>query len=369
MSNIDLKRCRREPLYFFENLTVPSAFGNKKFGAVMAEHQRCWFEAIAPALLAIAAGEKPEVGRYWSERTKGASKDSDIACVLLWLLAFCPNKLDMQVGASDRDQAGELKKAAADMLRLNGFLAARVEVQAWTIFCKATGSECTIVATDVAGSHGARPDIVVLNELSHVTKEEFAANLLDNATKKPHGLVIVATNAGFTGSWQEQWRDTARKSDRWHFHSFCEPAPWLSDAEIEEARQRNSTARFQRLFWGEWVAQSGDALDADDIADCVREDIYPGMLRAGDRYVAGLDLGVKHDHSALVVLAVNHRTLQFRLVLAQSWKPDNKTGKVDLMAVESAIVSAHQRYKFRKVGYDPFQAALMAQRAEARRCR
>ena len=194
---MNIKKFATDPLAFFDALIIPSAVGYKPFVEVMADYQRDWFKAIAPSLLAVAAGEKPPIGRFWSERTKGGSKDSDCACVLLWLLAFCPRKLDMQVGAADKDQAGELKKAAADILRQNDWLATRVEVQAWSLVCKATGSECSIVASDVASSHGARPDIVVMNELSHVTKEEFASNLLDNATKKPMGIVIVATNAGF----------------------------------------------------------------------------------------------------------------------------------------------------------------------------
>jgi len=79
------------------------------------------------------------------------------------------------------DQADELRKAAKDILRLNPWLATRIEIQSWKIICNATASECEIIAADVAGSHGARPDVLILNELSHVTKQEFAENLLDNA--------------------------------------------------------------------------------------------------------------------------------------------------------------------------------------------
>lgn len=361
----DIKQFASDPLAFINALVVPSAHGPSTFADIMAPHQRAWFEAIVPSMLAVARSEQPPIGRFWSERTKGASKDSDCACVLLWLLAFCVSKLDMVVGAADKDQANEMKKAAADILRLNPWLAQRVIAQSWELVCKATGSTCTILATDVAGSHGARPDITVMNELSHVGKEEFAQNLLDNASKKPRGLVIVATNAGFQGSWQETWRKMARNSERWDFHSYCEPAPWLSEAEVEEARQRNSKNRFNRLYWGDWVSQSGDALDDDDIKASINPNLSPGVRRQGDFYVAGLDLGVKQDHSALVILAGSESTLQLRLVFAQAWKPLANTGKVDLIAVERAIIDAHRLYKFAVVGYDPYQAALMAQRCTA----
>lgn len=359
---MNIKKFATDPVAFFESLMIPSAVGVQPFKEVMADYQRDWFKAVAPSLLAVAAGKKPPIGKFWSERTKGGSKDSDCACVLLWLLAFCPRKLDMQVGASDRDQAGELKKAAADILRYNDWLGRRIEVQAWSLICKATGSECSIIASDVASSHGARPDIVVMNELSHVTKEEFASNLLDNATKKPLGIVIVATNAGFIGSWQERWRNTAKQSDRWHFHSLCQPVPWLDDAEIEEAQRRNSRARFNRLYYGHWVNQTGDCLDDADIQTAINPNLLPRTVRRDEFCIAGLDLGIKHDHSALVVIAGSMKTLQLRLVWAESWKPDPVTGKVDLMKVERAVLVAHARFNLKAAGYDPFQAELLSQR-------
>jgi hypothetical protein len=80
--------------------------------------------------------------------------------------------------------------------------------------------------------------------------------------------------------------------------------------------------------------------------------------------VAGLDLGVKQDHSALVVLAGSRESLQLRLVYARNWAPDPKTGRVDLVGVECAVLHVHQRFGLATCGYDPHQAALMAQRLE-----
>ncbi len=52
-------------------------------------------------------------------------------------------------------------------------------------------------------------DVLILNELSHVQREEFASNLLDNADKMPCGVVVIAGNTGFRGTFA--WR-------------LCEPA-------------------------------------------------------------------------------------------------------------------------------------------------
>lgn len=361
----NIREYRKNPLSFIQSLKIPSAHGTRVFRDCMAEYQLQWFRSIAPSLLSVAAGKQPPIGRFWCERTKGASKDSDIALCLLWLLAFSPRKLDVQCGASDRDQAGELKKACVDTLRLNSWLSERIDVLNWSLVCRATGSECSIIAADVAGSHGARPDILVLNELSHVQKQEYAENLMDNATKRPMGLLIIASNAGFLGSWQAEWREMAQSSERWSFHSYARPAPWLSEAEVEEAQRRNSKARFQRLYYGQWVSQSGDALDQSDIDACISE-AGPTGRRAGWRYIAGLDLSVSHDHSALCVLGVAPNTQEISLAYCESWAPDPATKKVDLMKIESVILQMHRRYKFTLV-YDPFQCALLAQRLQRQR--
>ena len=362
---MNIRNFASNPLAFFDALAIPSASGDKPFSEVMADHQSQWFADIAPSLVAVATGKKPPIGKFWCERTKGASKDSDVACCLLWLLAFTKRPLDMQVGAADRDQANEVRKAVRDLIRLNSWLSQRVEVQAWSAVCKGTSSECSIIPADVAGSHGARPDVLFLNELSHVTKEEFASNLLDNATKKPHGLVIVATNSGFTGTWQERWRDLARDSDAWHFHAMCEPAPWLSADVLMEAERRNAKARFLRLFWGVWVSSLGDALDEDDIKAAVSADRVPVTLSTF--FVAGLDLGIRHDHSALVIIQGDRATQHLALATARNWAPDIRTGKVNLVAVEEEVYRQHQHYKCLQIGYDPYQAELLAQRLTLRK--
>ncbi len=364
---MNLQKAATDLTYFAANLRIPSAKGDSRFDQVWADYQREYFDQIGPSLLAVERGEQPPCNQYWDERTKGGSKDTDNSVVLLHALAFSKRPLDMQVGAADRDQAGEVRKAIRDILRLNPQIAQRVEVQAWSVVCKATKCECTILATDVASAHGARPDILFLNELSHISQEEFAANLFDNATKKPRGLRIVATNSGFRGTWQERWRNTARDGHgtRWFYHTLSEPAPWLSQEELEEAERRNSKARFLRLFWGVWVAQLGDALDEEDIKAAITDKPMPKTRHTF--YVAGLDLGIRHDHSALVVLQGDRSTQQLALAFAKNWSPNPSTGKVDLMQVEQAVYSAFQRYGLAKVGYDPYQAELLSQRLALRK--
>jgi hypothetical protein len=351
------------PSLFREHLVIPAGRGAARFADVMADFQRQDFTRIDPALIALARGHKPEPGRFWFERTKGASKDTDSAVSLLWLLGFGRRPLACQVGAADQDQADELRKAAKDILRLNDWLAELVQVQSWVLLNGRTDARCEIIAADVAGSHGARPDLLILNELSHVTKEDFAKNLLDNASKVPHGMVLVATNAGFVPSWQFDLREMARTSPRWYFSSYTQPAPWLEDAEIDEARRRNSANRFARLWEGQWVPESGDALSTADIEAAVTLPSATLAKEEGYSYFAGLDIGIKRDHTSLVLVGLHYLTRRLKLCLVKDWKPP-AGGKVNLAAVQNEA-----RWLCHHFGcvlhIDPYQAELMGQNLES----
>jgi len=362
----DIRKYQTDPMAFIEALVIPSGRGAKRFGDCIADCQRERFAELIPALMAVAKNEKPPFGRYLWEATKGNSKDTDAALCLLWLLAFTKRPLACQIGAADQDQADEMRQIMKGVLRLNEWLAKRIEILSWKIVCKATHSECLILAADVHGSHGARPDVLILNELSHVQKQEYAENLMDNAAKVPHGLALIATNAGFTGTWQSRWREIALTSpDRWKVNIFDRPSPWLDEKEIAEAKRRNSRSRYMRLWHGVWASSAGDALDADDIAAAINRNLRPLQVgQPGWFYVGGLDLGVTQDHSALIVIGANRSTLQLRLAYSANWAPNEITGKVNLMAVEQACLDVHRRFNPVKIGYDPHQAALMAQRLE-----
>ncbi len=363
MDGETLKRMATDPALFRDALYVPAAFGAKRFGDIMADFQRRDFAALDPSLLAIAREEVPPVRRFWLERTKGGSKDSDVAVSLLWLLTFSCRPLRIQIGAYDQQQADEIRLIIKAILRLPGplnrVLDNVIQTQATRIVRPVTGSVAEILTTDSKGSHGSRPDVVIVNELSHVGNEEFAQTLLDNADKIPTALTIIATNAGHLDTWQYVWHNLAATSPRWHFSALTDPSPWIDEADLEESRRRNSQARFNRLWRGQWVRNEGDALDETDIEAAITLDGPPIDPQRDHRpFVGGLDIGVRRDHSAFVVLAcdwINHRVA---LAHAQSWAPRPGIG-VDLAAVRAEVESICTSWPA-TVLYDPSQCELLA---------
>ena len=225
-----------------------------------------------------------------------------------------------------------------------------------------TGSRAEIIAADVAGSHGARPDVVILNESIRVTRREFAENLLDNAAKVPHGLVMVATNAGNLDSWQWEWREAARQSPRWFFHKWDQPAPWLNPADIEEAQRRNGPSRFARLWRGVWSTAGGDALEEKDIQAAVT---LPGPIME------------RHPMEGCVAAWISVSSMTIRRLwwcwwtstfAAPKWPGcshghHHTTGRSILNRFTNRCSGSNDSFVVGCSAYDPFQAEYMAQRA------
>ncbi len=353
----DLALFARDPVAFFR-FVLGSLTGREP-----ARFQLERFAKLAPAMLAMAAGERSAVSRFWWEATKGCSKDTDLMIAMIWLLLFVPRQLHIQIAAADLEQAADAMKVVTRILSLHQWIGSRLKADKTRIKCEDTQSQCDCIPADTAGTHGSRPDVLIINEASHITKQEFAENARDNASKVPHGLVIIATNAGYTGTWQYAWREIARKSPRWSFHQWANPSPWIDPAEVEESRQRNSATRHNRLYYGVWSSPGGDALDQADVdaanklAGPMRKDL-PGDHKW--TFVAGLDLGISHDHSAFVVLGCQHGSNRITLAECMAWKPQ-KGGQVNLKHVEDFVYETHKRLHLSRLRYDPFQAELMAQ--------
>jgi len=359
-----LQRCAADFLFFCKNLHIP---GIGRFGDHWCAFQERDLAAMAPMLMAAAHRQPCAVNRAWRERTKGASKDTDLALAIMWLLLFGHPEADIRirVGAYDQDQARETRQIIEAVKRvgapLNRLLSEQIIADRNEIKCRRNGAVCHILTADPYGTHGSRPSMVLINELSHIQREQFAQTLIDDADKVPHCVVLIATNAGVLDTWQYRWRQIAEQSPRWDFSAYSQPAPWISRQDLRESQQRNPAHRYQRLWLGQWVPDKGDALAREDILAAIDERLSAAPRRHHDwMCVSGLDLASKRDHAALVTLAVTEGRI--RLVDCRSWAPVE--GRVPLMRVEAAVRRCHETFGG-PILYDPAQAELMAQRLES----
>ncbi len=344
---------------------------------VIEPWQTADFDAIDPMLrhcMNPQAVAKPEAMRAMLERARGHSKTSDIAVVVVTAIAFAPRILKGYAAAADRDQARLLRDAVLRLLQLNPLLAKFVEVQSNVIVNigdrhPGKGSMLYIISNDVGSSYGILPDLIICDELTHWgSNGDMWHSLISSAAKRDNCLVLVITNAGANAGdcWQWDVREYARTKPGWYFASLDGPqASWITEAVLAEQRLLLPGSVYQRLWLNIWV-KGGDALEGRDIdAAVTMRDPLTGN-EAGLSFVAGLDLGVKNDRSALVGLAANHAAQRVQLAMGQSWSPNVMTGEIDLTDVEEAVFKAAKKYRFRGVYYDPSQAQLMAQRLRKR---
>jgi hypothetical protein len=298
----------------------------------------------------------------WLERTKGGSKDSDVGLMILWLLLFSRRPLLIELGAEKQTQAAETKEAMSDAVRLNPWMQSQIKIQVSKVLCERTGGKLDILTTDDMGTHGSRPDVTVCNELTHVTKENFMATMMDNADKIAWNFAIIALNAGFQRSWQERWRELYEgQPDRWFFQKVSDVAPWITAENLSNAQRRNSVSRFNRLWKGIWATGKGDALDADDIALAFRVLLQPQPSAFSDHIcIGGVDIGVRRDHAAVTILGAKPASHRVQLAACESWAP-GADRPVNLPAVRDRILELHEIYHPSVWNFDPTEMELMAQ--------
>jgi len=352
---------RHDPMRYFADSIIPGVTGDVRLGDCWADFQREAFEMLSRCLLAVAAGEKPQHRGVWIERTKGASKDSDVGLALTWLLLFSPRPQLIELGADDLGQIQETHKAMGDDLRLNRWKAERLTVHTTRIRNESTGSQALFLTRDASGSHGSRPTATVCNELSHCQSEEFISTMMDNADKNSRNLAIIATNAGMLKTWQHRWRENYRHDPSWWFQSVTKPAPWISEENIQQAERRNPPARFRRLWRGEWVTPGGDALPAESIEKAIKH-TGPlhvrelGQQRAHTVCGIGVDVGLTTHHAAIVCVVGCHETQTLRIADVEDIAPP-----VSLQFVRDTIIEMGERFRTRWVSCDPWQMMRVAE--------
>ncbi len=358
----DLRRYAADPMVFFAETIIPIGAGDAVLSTVWADWQQEAFRVLADCVKAAAVGVKPPYRGLWIERTKGASKDSDVGLALLWLLMFARRPQTIELAADNQEQSLETYKAMRAVARCNPWIEDRLTIQRQRIVCEATASEAVFLTRDATGSHGSRPTVTVCNELSHCQSEEFISTVMDNADKVSNNLCIIATNAGWLGSWQFRWRGNYRADPAWYFQKIDAPAPWIDPAKLADAQRRNSPTRYLRLWAGQWVHGGGDAIDPADVAACVTLKGPMEGWAQGWSFLGALDLGIRHDHSCVVIVGFKPgESRRARLAYVQTWKP-GASGRVDLERVEAETLEAAKRFRLIECRYDPWQAQLMAAR-------
>jgi hypothetical protein len=376
---IDTKTYQRyaaDPAAFRADLLVDVDGVTRRFGDVMDPWQAADFTNLDPALIRCN-GRKSDAEarmRAYLERGRGHSKTTDLAVLSVWALAFAARPIRGYCYAADKDQAALLKAAMETLVRLNPWLGEILTVEAHRVVNTAAGhpgngGTLTIEASDVGSSYGILPDLIVADELVHWQGDgSLWHSLLSSAAKRSNCLMVIISNAGFADSWQWSVREAARTDLAWLFSRLDGPcASWLTPERLAEQRRMLPAVAYARLWENQWSSGGGDALREEDVRAAFADDLQPMKgTEPGWLFVAGVDLGLTRDCSAVVVLGVpaGGRAGRIRLAHNRLWRP-TLGRKIDLTEVERHILSLDAQYNLETVAFDPWQAESMAQRLEA----
>ena len=364
----EFNRMAADPAEFRKRLLIDCDGVVKPLASVCDPWQAADFAAIDPGLMRAAGVPTVTEGkqRMFLQRPRGHSKSSDLAVVLVWALLFAKRPLKAIVAAADRDQSLLLRSAVVRLMMLNPWIGNALTAQASKVTNGRTGSEAEFISSDVSSSFGHLADIFICDELTCWENVGLWESLLSAAAKKRSALLVIAANAGFEGDWQARLRDAIDGDPSWYYRSLpgC-VASWIGERQLAEQKRLLSESAYRRLWLNCWVSAVGDVLDAADLEAAIDASAKP---MRGDEpqyaFVAGLDLGIRRDHSALCVLGHNLKTKRIHLAYSESWAPP-PGGQVDLMAVQGRVYDVARRFRC-PTFFDPWQAELLAEQLRRR---
>ena len=82
-------------------------------------------------------------------------------------------------------------------------------------------------------------------------------------------------------------------------------APWQTQAWTDEMARTLRPAQYQRLIENRWTASASTFVELSEWDACCDPDLLPIGVDKSMRVWAGLDLGLRHDATALVVVAAD----------------------------------------------------------------
>ena len=242
---------------------------------------------------------------------RGHDKTGLIGRLTSWACGYSKHQISAIAAATDKDQAGLLLASINAEIRLNPWLASRLNQRNWSI--SGPGGSLDIISSDVGSSSGLKCDLIVCDEISWWKSRDLFDVLYSGREKRPDSVFVIITNAGMRGSWQwELLQSAIDDPEDWYVYQAPAKktlASWMNAEKIEKMRSKLSRGTARRVLDNEWVdATEMPLLTEELIRGCEdRGTLWkPGQhatlerrgLTAPELYV-GVDVGRRNDLSVV----------------------------------------------------------------------
>lgn len=351
---------------YLDRVIIDSRPEPKRFGSVCEWWQKLKVDAVLPAIEYVTGYRNHYDGplNFYFELAKGGDKSGFAARILNWVLGYSRKKIKAYAAAADTDQARLIRDAMFRERELNTFLRRRVQIllkAAW-----GRGGQLEILAADAASSHGKTPDLLIIDEFTHIHSREFFDALYSARNKRPSCVTIIQSNAGVKGSYQWELREIARTTpSRWFFYAqpeYTHLASWMNEAAIAEDAKLLTKTEADRLLFNRWIdpgEESGFCL-LDEAMACRTGGVGEGCSRS--RYFAAVDYGPRRDRTALSLVRRDGDSEPLALADLKCWHRPG--GEVQIEEVERWIEATHAAHPQTVFVFDEYQMLSTIQKYE-----
>ena len=167
------------------------------------------------------------------------------------------------------------------------------------------GSTIRSVPASQRQIRGHAVDLLVLDEAGFVSDDIWRA-AEPSVIARPGSRIVLCSSpwGGPEAFFRVLWNRGKAKPDAmyasWHWPSSI--SPLVDERLLAEIRSRENADYFRREYLAEWVDGSGTYFTPDEINGAIEDDLLVEPMRArGAWAVAGVDWGLSHDASTLVV--------------------------------------------------------------------
>ncbi len=300
-------------------------------------------------------------------RPRGGSKTTDLAGMSIAFMVSLPAGSQMDWLAADKEQGQLGISAIQGFVSRTPYLGGVFDIQTHRVVHRESGTALTVLAADAPSAWGRTPRVAVVDEIAQWAETPGPRKLWEavstSMAKRADGQLVVISTAGSPGHWSHELLRHAAGDPLWTVREVPGPIPWVSEERLEEQRRRLPDSSYRRLHLNEWTEPEDRLTAVGDLEAAMTLD-GPVPAVPGVRYVAGLDIGLTNDRTAV---AVCHRSAdEVVLDRLQVWS-GTRRNPVDLGEVVAWVAEAAAEYNGASVYADPYQAVHLIQRLRSRR--
>ena len=366
-------RWQREPCAFIEEALHDPETG-RPFKLLDAER-----DFLGHAFKVDSAGRLLYLEQIFAAPKKSGKTGFAALHMLCTVLLFGGKYSEGYALANDLEQAtSRVFQAIKRIVKSSPLLADGAEIMKDKIgFPAFANASIAAIASDYAGSAGSNPTISCFDELWGYTSER-SRRLWDEHVPPPTRKIacrLTVTYAGFEGEsvlLEELYKRGMAQPEvgkslhagdgilmAWHREPI---APWQTETWLAQMRRALRPAQFIRMITNTFVTTESSFISLDAWDACVDPAARPAVADPSLEIWVGVDASVKHDSTAIVAVNWDHDAQKVRLVTHRVFQPTANEPLDFEVAIENTLTDLGQRFRVRKILFDPWQMQATAQR-------